>query len=367
MRHAYRPTVAHFDADALRHNLAIAREHGGDSRLMAVIKADAYGHGMEKVAAIVEPHCEEVAVVSLDDALRLRRAGIANPIVLLSGFYNAAEIAPLSENAVSPVIYEPKQIEWLRQQPPEKKLSVWLKVDSGMGRLGVPLSDCHRHWQELAQIENVERLGLLSHFANADQPEHPLNRLQLQRFQEVANLCMPKQLSLANSAAIVSNPNAHFDLNRAGIMLYGAAPLADKSAEDLGLRPVMTLQSQIIAVKSLNKGDSIGYGSTWVCPEAMRVGVVACGYGDGYPRHAPTGTPVLVDDQRSRLLGRVSMDSISVDLSAIDAGLGSAVTLWGKGLPVDEVAQSAGTIGYELLCGVTARVQRKWNEIVDNG
>ncbi len=358
MNRQYRPTTAVISSSALLHNLAVARKYAGNAQVIAVIKADAYGHGLVEVARILQDSSNEFAVVSLDDAIRLRQAGIVKPITLLSGFYSREEAADLLQWQVTPVIYDPVQMDYLQSLELDQTLSVWLKIDTGMGRMGVLPEFVQPIYAQLKQHKNIVLRGVLSHFASADQPDDPKNQQQLDCFLTLSEHFQGECLSMANSAALVSQEQALFDFVRPGIMLYGSSPLAGVSAEDLGLQPAMALKSALIAVKKLKKGQTIGYSATWSCPYDMKVGIVACGYGDGYPRHAPSGTPVIVNGQRTVLLGRVSMDTLCVDLNTCDAKVGDEVELWGNDLSVDEVAGFADTIAYELLSGVTIRVPR---------
>ncbi len=348
-----RPLVARIDHAALRHNLGLARRLAPHSRLMAVVKADGYGHGLLRVASALAA-ADAFAVLTLDDAVRLRDAGYTQTILLLQGFYETSELPEIASRGLSLVIHQPEQLEALLASPVTAPLDIHLKVNSGMNRLGVaPELVAHavsalRAWPKLGE------LTLMTHFATADEADGIA--WQMQRFDAAtAGITAPR--SLANSAALVRHPQARTDWVRPGIMLYGVAPSIETAPSDLDLRPAMTLSSRIIAVQELAPGDRLGYGGTFTAERRTRVGVVACGYGDGYPRHAGTGTPVLVDGVRTRTLGRLSMDSLYVDITDLPAaGIGTPVTLWGDGLPAQEVATHAGTIAYELLCGVTRRV-----------
>lgn len=349
-----RSARAVIDHDALQHNLRRARQLAPDSRVMAVIKADAYGHGMLDVAHTLR-QADGFAVACASEALALRGAGITLPISVFQGFQDVDELQSMAAAGLQPVIHQAWQLDMLEAQALPARLAVWLKVDTGMGRLGLPLDQAQQAWQRLNACEQVSRVGLMSHFANADQSEHTINRQQIDRFNALAR-SLPDSApvtSLSNSAGLMSFPDARGDWVRPGIMLYGASPLADTPAADLGLRPAMQLRSRLVAINPRKKGDHIGYGSLWRCPEDMPVGVVGIGYGDGYPRHAEQGTPVWVGGTRTRLLGRVSMDLVTVDLRGIEqARCGDVVELWGGEVAVDEVAHYAGTIAYELLCNV---------------
>lgn len=352
-----RPTCARINLQALQHNLGIARQYAGQSKVMAVIKANGYGHDMASVAhALIE--ADGFAVATVDEAIELREIGISQPIVLLEGPFSTDELGLIRGYQLQVCIHNDEQIEMLEQALPGNEITVWLKLDTGMNRLGFAPEQAVEKYQRLFDCEHVEQVHLLTHFACADTPGHVLNSQQLGQFNSVTS-GLHGQRSLANSAALLRQPASHADWVRPGIMLYGASPLAGIEAVALGLQPVMTLRSELIAIKHCQAGDTVGYGADWQCPEDMQVGVVAIGYGDGYPRHAPPGTPVLVNGTRTRLVGRVSMDMITVDLRPVkNAKVGSEVVLWGEDLPADEVAMHAGTIAYDLFCGITNRVPR---------
>jgi alanine racemase len=347
-----RPIQAHIDLTALEHNLAAARRKCG-ARVMAVIKAAAYGHGLLRTAEALNA-AEGFALLDVQEAVRLREAGFRQKILLLEGFFTVDDLALLAEYDIDTVIHSPHQLDMLDAYPRRGSLSVWLKVNSGMNRLGIAAHEVGGVMEKLKAHAAVREVTLMTHFAHADEAEGVA--LQLECFNTLA---APYRVarSLANSAALLRYPATHGDWVRPGIMLYGASPFAGTVGEQLGLRPAMTLSSEIISVREIRAGEYVGYGGMFRAETTTRVGVVACGYADGYPRHAPTGTPVLVEGQRTHTLGRVSMDMLSVDLSALPAAaIGSCVTLWGKGMPVEEVAQAAGTISYELLCALTVRV-----------
>jgi alanine racemase len=350
-----RPIQAHIDLNALENNLYIARRTTS-SRLMAVIKADGYGHGLMRVAEALSG-ADGFALLDIQDAIVLREAGFRQTILLLEGFFSGDDLAVVAEYDLTCVIHSNWQIELLDAYPKRAALDVWLKVSSGMNRLGFMPQQVAQTMGQLRRHPAVRDITLMTHFAHADEARGIDEQL------EVFNaLAAPHRVarSLANSAALLRYPNSHGDWVRPGIMLYGASPYAETSAQQLGLKPAMTLSSRIIATQDLRSGDEIGYGALFRADRAMRIGIVACGYADGYPRHAPTSTPVLVDGQRAQLLGRVSMDMLFVDLSKLpDAQVGSRVVLWGEGLPVEEVARAAGTISYELMCALTKRVPVK--------
>jgi alanine racemase len=347
-----RPIQARIDLAALEHNLNVVRRLSG-SRVMAVIKAAAYGHGLLRTAEALRA-ADGFALLDIQEAVRLREAGYSQQILLLEGFFSAEDVPLLAEYDLATVIHSPHQLAMLDAYPRRGGLSVWLKINTGMNRLGFAPAEMAAAMEQLQRHPAVRDVTLMTHFSHADETEGV--RSQLEYFN---NLAAPYRVarSLANSAALLRYPQTHGDWVRPGIMLYGASPFVEAPASQFGLRPAMTLSSQIISVRELQPGEQVGYGGLFRADSRMRIGVVACGYADGYPRHAPTGTPVLVQGQRARTLGRVSMDMLSVDLSSLPgAGVGSAVTLWGEGMPVGEVARSAGTISYELLCALTARV-----------
>ncbi len=351
---------ATIDLSALRHNLGIVRKLSPASRVMAVIKADAYGHGMLPAARALHD-VDMLAVARISEAEKLRQSGVDQRIVVLEGLFEADEIEIAIRDKLEVVIHQERQVLMLEQlERNQGQLRFWLKVDTGMHRLGVRPENAQACYQRLAALECcAQRPALMTHFANADDEQSTYTSEQIQAFNEISGQ-FPVETSLANSAGIIAWQDSHQDWVRPGIMLYGTSPMLGKTAVDHGLKPVMTLSSQLFAINRLNKGDCVGYGSSWCCPEDMPIGVVAVGYGDGYPRHAPSGTPVLVNGQRTQIVGRVSMDMVTVDLRGIDAREGDDVILWGKALPAEEIAEAAGTISYELFCGVTSRVRYKY-------
>jgi alanine racemase len=347
-----RPIQAHIDLSALQNNLRVVRRTAS-SRIMAVIKANAYGHGLLRAAEALD-EAEGFALLDVRDAIALREAGFRQTILLLEGFFTADELPLIAEYELSTVIHSTQQLAMLDAYPRRKTLPVWLKINTGMNRLGFAPEQVPVVMEKLKSHPAVGEVTLMTHFSHADEPEGVAE--QLERFKGLTAAYRAPR-SLANSAALLRYPSTHSEWVRPGIMLYGASPFADTSAQQFGLRPVMTLSSEIISVRELKAGDRVGYAGLFRADKTMRIGTVACGYADGYPRHAPTGTPILVNGQRTRTLGRVSMDMLAVDLCELpDANVGSRVTLWGNGLPVEEVAGAAGTISYELMCAVTARV-----------
>lgn len=354
-----RPARAFIDISALRHNFQQVRKAAPGRGVIAVVKADAYGHGAERVARALE-EADAFAVARLEEAGVVRAAGIAKPLLLLPGVCGNEELAEAAKLDLDLVVHHESQIATLERASLRRALRVWLKVDTGMHRLGFAPQQVASMWQRLESCPAVaEPLRLMTHFARADERDDPSTGEQIACFASLEQ-CTRAETSLANSAGVLAWPQSHGDWVRPGIMLYGISPFVGGRGERDGLRPVMTLASQLIAVNKLRKDDTIGYGGTWRCPEDMPVGVVAAGYADGYPRHTPSGTPVLVNDARVALIGRVSMDLLSVDLrTQPNARPGDPVVLWGRGLPVEEVAEHAGSIGYELVSRVAPRVARE--------
>ncbi len=343
-----RPAIAHIRLDAFRHNYRVAKAmHGGKS--LAVIKANAYGHGAVQCAQAIANEADGFAVACLEEAIQLRNAGIKNPILLLEGFFEAAELPEIVANGLWIVIHAQWQIETLLEAKLAKPLHVWLKMDSGMHRVGLESSAYEAAYMRLAGHVNVEKIVLMSHFANADNLKSEHTNQQIALFQNAVQSLGAQEMSLSNSAAILGWPQSYKNWSRPGIMLYGADPLYDLKTP---LRAVMQLTSQIISIRKIAKGESIGYGSIFTAEKETIVGVVACGYADGYPR-AATGAPAAVDDNMTRVIGRVSMDMLFVDLTDIpQAKIGSNVELWGDQVLANDVAKAAGTIAYELFCNV---------------
>lgn len=340
------------NSNALSNNLNRVREFAPNSQVMAVIKANAYGHGM-LVAAEQLDGAELFAVAMPEEAFALRASGCTKPVLVLHGFSNAAELEKISALNISTVVHQSHQLNQLLESNLSSPVDSWLKVDTGMHRLGISVEDVDTYFGQLRNSANVAKVYIMSHFANADEVNNYLNNMQLEIFLKVTN-DIDVSSSMANSAAIMRLPKSHFEVVRPGIMLYGSSPFPDTNAADLGLRPVMQFESELIDVKQIKAGEPIGYGSTYVTDKDLTMGVVAAGYGDGYPRHAKNGTPVWLNEQCCDLLGRVSMDSISIDLTGVDASIGDRVVLWGNELSVDEVASASDSIAYELLCNAGA-------------
>lgn len=348
---------AKLNLDAIQHNLAVVRRHAPDAKVMAVIKANAYGHGMLRVAKQLD-NVDGFAVARVDEGVKLRKAGITQRIAVMEGFTCEEELDQLVSHGLDALVHSYSQLAVFARRREQAKISIWLKIDTGMNRLGFAVSEAAEIYRRLTACPLVKTpIGLMTHLANADDKTDPMTLKQIRLFNDtVAGLSGPR--SIANSAGILGWPESLAEWVRPGIMLYGISPFADSTGEQLKLKPVMSLHSRLIAVKSIKQGDTVGYGGTWLCQQSSTMGVVAIGYGDGYPRYAKPGTPVLVNGRRVPLIGRVSMDMITVDLASLpDAKTGDPVTLWGDGLAVEEVAICAGTIPYTLLCGITQRVQ----------
>ncbi|MDH4559305.1 alanine racemase [Pseudomonas sp. BN417] len=355
-----RPLIAAVDLSAIRHNYAVAKRCAPGRQAFAVVKANAYGHGVREVVSSLHGEADGYAVACLEEAAEVRALDDQARVLLLEGCFEPAEYQLAAQLGLDLVVQGQEQAEALLAAGLARPLNVWLKLDSGMHRLGFTADDLRRWHGRLRDAAQVAELNLISHFACADLRGHELNEAQLEAFLDLLTLDFD-QRSLANSAAILTIPAAHMDWLRPGIMLYGASPFADLSAAELGLKPAMSLSAQLIAVREIAAGECVGYGATWEAARPSRIGTVSCGYADGYPRHAPSGTPVVVNGRRVPLVGRVSMDMLAVDLSDMpQARVGDPVELWGAQLPVDELAQACGTIGYELLTKVTARVPRRY-------
>jgi alanine racemase len=356
-----RPIRATISASALAHNFLVAKAYASGAKLWAVLKANAYGHGIERAARALEA-ADGFAVLDFQEAARLRVAGVAKPILMLEGFFKAADVPLAHKYALTPVIHNAEQVEMLRVSALPGEMDVYLKVNTGMNRLGFTIDNLRAAYNALRMHPQVREITLMTHFADADGAAGV--QAQLEWLQEMAGQIeglAQAPRSMANSAALIRFPETRGAWVRPGIMLYGCSPFGHlgpcQPAQPLDLQPAMTLASEIIATQHLHPGERVGYGFSYEAVGEMAIGIVACGYADGYPRHAPTGTPVLVNGKRSRTVGRVSMDMICVDLSDIpEAYIGTPVTLWGEGLSADEVAAAAGTVSYELLCALAARV-----------
>lgn len=348
-----RPILATIHLDAFRHNLAVAKRHAPDSKIMAVVKANGYGHGLLRTALALN-ETDGYAVLELNEGIALREAGLNQTILLLEGLFASDELPIAARHRMSIVVHSEAQLHMLEAAGAAHLVDVFLKVNTGMNRLGIPIGRFWSFYDRLRVCKAVGQVTLMTHFATADSPEG----VAAQFAQFDALTCeISRPRSMANSAALLRYPETHADWVRPGIMLYGATPFADQTASALGLQPAMTLSSEIIAVQNLSVGQCLGYGHRFTAERPTHVGIVACGYADGYPRHAPNGTPVAVAGKMTRTIGRVSMDMLYVDITDIpEADIGSPVELWGAQVPVDAVAEVSGTVGYELLCAVAQRV-----------
>ncbi|MEE3633868.1 alanine racemase [Pseudomonas sp. AL 58] len=346
-----RPARALIDLQALRHNYQLARELSG-AKALAVIKADAYGHGAVRCAQALQAEADGFAVACIEEALVLRAAGIHGPVLLLEGFFEASELELIVQHDLWCVVHSLWQLEAIEKASLSKPITVWLKLDSGMHRVGLHPKDYQSAYQRLQATGKVARIVLMSHFARADELDCSASNDQVAVFQ-AARQGLNAEISLRNSPAVLGWPQIPSDWVRPGIMLYGSTPFEVPQAQAQRLQPVMTLESKVISVRELPAGEPVGYGARFISQRPTRVGVVAMGYADGYPRLAPTGTPVMVAGKRSQLIGRVSMDMLCIDLTDVpEAGLGSPVELWGKNVLASDVAIQAGTIPYQIFCNL---------------
>ncbi|GAA0295674.1 alanine racemase [Psychrosphaera haliotis] len=355
--------VAEINLEALQHNLLVVKRNAPNSKILAMLKANAYGHGTTEIAKSLH-QADAFGVARLSEAVALRAAGITKPIVLLEGFFEADELQIISNLGLDTVLHTEQQFDDFMAADIPRSVRVWLKVDTGMHRLGLPPETFPAIREKISRHKNI--LGepiLMSHFGCADDVTHSLNDYQFSVFEELQNH-HKGECSFANSAAILSFKNSHHQWVRPGIMLYGVSPVNNTSASDYELKPVMTLKSSIIAIREVKKGQSVGYGATWVAKEDTRLAVIAIGYGDGYPRNAENGTPILVNGVKYPLSGRVSMDMISIDIgNEKTIKVGDEAILWGENLPLETIADYAKTVPYELLCGVTGRVEKRFSRV----
>lgn len=373
-----RALKATINTAALKHNFQCIKQKVQPAKILSMIKANGYGHGIINVAKTLE-ESDAFGVACIEEALTLREASIQNRIILMEGFFSSAELQDMLRFQLEPVIHHQTQVmaliehekQWqstlthmspvtsmssMSPMTPKTPLNVWIKIDTGMHRLGFSLSEFQEAYRVLKSLKSLQIQGLMTHFACADELHNPKTKEQMSHFQTlVKDISLDK--SLANSAAIWEWPESHGNWVRPGIMLYGVSPFKGKRGLDLGLIPAMTLSTSLISIQWLKKGEKVGYGGIYACEQDMPVGVVAVGYADGYPRHAPWNTPLLLNGKRIPLVGRVSMDMITVDLSSQpDAKVGDSIELWGENLPVEEVANHMGTLGYELLTSLSPRV-----------
>lgn len=357
-----RLATAEINLTALSHNLKKVREFAPNSKTMAVLKANAYGHGLVQIAQNLN-EADAFAVARIDEALALRAGGLVKPIVLLEGFFDKTDLPILLANNFQTIVHNETQLKDIESCDLDGQLTVWLKIDTGMHRLGITPSQFSNFYQRLTASKNVKPdIKLMTHFACADDIANSMTQVQLKLFEAITKQ-VKEQTCLANSAGIIGWQQSHGDWIRPGLMIYGVSPMLDKSGADHGLKPVMCLKTRLIEIKRINKGESTGYGANWVSTKDTYLGIIAMGYGDGYPRHAQTGTPVMVNGRKVPLVGRVSMDMITIDLGdVLQDKVADEVILWGPELPVEVIAKHAKTIPYELLCNITPRVDYKYVE-----
>lgn len=353
-----RQATIYIDSEALQYNLNRVKQLAPHSQIVSMVKANAYGHGVQNCLAALNA-TDAFGVACLEEALEIRRLGYTQPITLIEGVFTEDEMEDVIQQKLECVVHRHEQVEWLIQNKEAYNalgLKVWVKLNSGMNRLGFKINEI------IAVIHQLKSLNfncvLTMHFANAD-VDHPLNEQQIQQFLDVKNACEPILASCCNSAAIYKYPNLHFDYVRPGIMLYGATPFADKDVNELDLKPVMSFEAEIIALNQIQAGESVGYGSTFTATNSMQIAIVSIGYGDGYPRAYVKPNYVAIDKQLTPVIGRVSMDMIAIDTTNLQVKVGTKVELWGKTRLVDDVANANGTIGYELLCRLSNRPQRQ--------
>lgn len=354
----HRAAAASIDSNALQENLNQINRLAPKSKVLVMIKADAYGHGIKETATALH-QAQAYGVTSLAEAFTVRQIYPFKPIVLMSGFFSEAEIQSIFENDFSITIHSIEQVMILKSLKISSPLKIWLKIDTGMHRLGFLPEEVPAIITALESLPFIVKpFVIFSHFACADQPEHPLNPIQLNQFLKIKQAFPHHEFSLANSAAIMALPQSHFDWIRPGIMLYGISPFSNRTGQEVNLIPAMEMKTQLIEKKFIRKNETVGYGATWTAAENTLIGVIAIGYGDGYPRHAQNGTPTLIRGKICPLIGRVSMDFSCVDLTNCpNAAIGDEVTLWGKHLPIERIAEKSSTIAYELVTNITRRVK----------
>lgn len=345
----------------LTHNLNILRSAASQAKIMAVVKADAYGHGLIQTAQALN-QADAFAVASANEAIELRSAGILHPIICLQGFTDAKQLQMIADANVQPVIHSEFQIKILRNEHLKQAIQVWLKIDTGMSRLGVSPGQAPSVYEKLSEAKQVAKIRLMTHFANADALDEKSIHTQLHKFEQASEDIPACEKSAANSAAALAYSNAQLDWIRPGLALYGISPyqVEQDQPDTHELLPVMSVRAPLISIKTCKQGDQVGYGSTYTCPEDMRIGVVAMGYADGYPRSINNSTQVSINGKHALIIGRVSMDMITINLNDIDAEIGEDVELWGDDISVSEVASSANTLSYELLCAISGKVERRY-------
>ena len=356
-----RVATAILSTENLLHNLEVIRKQSSGREIIAMIKANAYGHGLRSVAMRLDGKVSSFGVASVDEALALRKVGVKSPVTLMSGAFEVEDLLIASEHNFHLIFHEQQQIDWLNRSKLLKPIKIWLKIDTGMGRLGFNLAQAKEAYKALSDNSQiVQPIGIMSHLACAEESEHLLNKDQIKEFKNfVKDLPGPK--SLANSAAIFNFTDDLYDVVRPGLSLYGISPIPNKTSKELNLKPVMTLQTKLVSVSKFKKDDHIGYGGRFICPEDMHIGVIAMGYGDGYPRTVKNGTPVLVNNKKCKIAGRVSMDMAMIDLRNFPSSqVGDPVVLWGDGLPLEEIAPHTHNVPYDIICGVQQRVKFHW-------
>jgi len=357
-----RLAVAHIDLQALAHNLAQVKQFAPNAKVMAVLKANAYGHGLVKIAQHLNA-ADAFAVARIDEALALRAGGLTKPIVLLEGFFHKDDLPILLANNFQTIIHDESQLQALEQANLDAPISCWLKINTGMHRLGIAAHQLDDFYLRLQASNNAKNtVNLMTHFSCADDTNDTKTAEQIALFESLV-IGKNQAHCLANSAGIIGWPKGHGQWVRPGLMMYGVSPMLNSIGADHKLKPVMHLSTKVIAIRDVDAGQCVGYGGRWQSDKATKLAVVAMGYGDGYPRHAKEGTPVVIKNQRYGIVGSVSMDMISVDIGDNHAGIkvGDEVTMWGKSLPVEEIAQCASTIAYELLCNITPRVSYEYS------
>lgn len=355
-----RNLTATISRSAIRHNLSCVRRIAPGKKIIAMVKANGYGHGLEQVSRAIRD-VDALGVASLEEGILLRESGIATDIVLMEGVFKKEDLPYVDNYGFTLVVHADYQIHHLNSFSAKRPISFWLKANSGMNRLGLPLAEVEPAYQQLKDHPHLHFLGIMGHFAQADDISNTITTHQFQAFKQWTHH-LPGLRSMANSATILHWSDCHADWVRPGIMLYGASPTTGRFGHEFGLVPAMELSSELIAIQTVRQGDKVGYGGTWTCDVAQRrIGIAAIGYGDGYPWHARSGTPVLIGNKKAPLVGRVSMDMLAMDITDIpNCKVGDRVVMWGRNLPIEQIADHANTIPYELFCRLTERVKMVW-------
>lgn len=355
-----RTAIAILNTEHLLHNLNVVKTFAGSSKIVGMVKANAYGHGLRSVSKRLDTSIDMLGVASIDEALALRESGVKTAILLAEGVFEQSELIIASTEGFHVVFHNIEQVNWLKKAALIKPINAWLKANTGMYRLGFHYSELATYYNMLKESKAVGKICIMSHFACADIMEHPLNSLQASRFNELMAQ-FQAEYSICNSSAMITHPELRQDYVRPGLLLYGVSPFPGKSAAELGIKPVMTLQSSIIAIQRLSKGESIGYGATYIADSDSLIGIAAFGYGDGYPISASNGVPVLVNNIPCKTVGRVSMDMLAIDISSCNnVCIGDPVVLWGQGLPIEDVSRACKMIPWTMLTGVQNRVKFLW-------